>query len=207
MDAPVTPLGARTPHAHPALRPAVISLSVIAAVGIYLAAAWSLGWWPLSPAAAPSPSPSPSASPAGVEYRNDRFGLLVKLPDSWRGFTVVTGQEDAVEVASGTIADSFPRISIRHPTHTDAAPRQDLPIFVFTLGQWAHVGQPGENEWSVSAAPIPPSELARNTLYVFALPARYNYAFPEGWEEVQAIVDSGAVTAFEPGSLEEPEDL
>ncbi len=56
---------------------------------------------------------------------------------------------------------------------------------VFTLSQWEAV----RNETlSVGAAPIQPSELGRNSTYVFALPARYNFAFPEGYKEVEDII-------------------
>jgi len=34
-----------------------------------------------------------------------------------------------------------------------------------------------QEKFHIGAAPINPSELGRNTKYVFALPARYNYAF------------------------------
>lgn len=56
---------------------------------------------------------------------------------------------------------------------------------VFTIGQWDSLIR---QEYSVGAAPIPPSELGRNTQFVFALPARYNYAFPPGYQEVEQIL-------------------
>lgn len=57
---------------------------------------------------------------------------------------------------------------------------------VFTLAEWDEVQQA---KLTVGAAPIPPSELGRNAAYVFALPARYNYAFPTGYEEVAKILE------------------
>jgi hypothetical protein len=57
---------------------------------------------------------------------------------------------------------------------------------VFTLSQWEQIQR---EELSVGAAPIPPAELGRNGRYVFALPARYNFAFLTGWEEVEKIVE------------------
>jgi len=56
---------------------------------------------------------------------------------------------------------------------------------IFTLDQWASLLK---DEFRVGAAPIPPSELGRNAKYVFALPARYNFAFPTGFEEVEDIL-------------------
>lgn len=49
-------------------------------------------------------------------------------------------------------------------------------------------------ELSVSAAPMPPTKLAENDSYVFALPASYNYAYPKGWEEVDQIMKSNPVS-------------
>ena len=56
---------------------------------------------------------------------------------------------------------------------------------VFTIGQWDSLIR---EEYAVSPAPIPPSELGRNSQFVFALPARYNYAFPTGYQEVEQIL-------------------
>jgi hypothetical protein len=41
---------------------------------------------------------------------------------------------------------------------------------------------------NVSAAPFPPTELGRNKRYVFALPPRYDYAFLDGYLEVEEIM-------------------
>lgn len=56
---------------------------------------------------------------------------------------------------------------------------------IFTLEQW---GSLLEGKFHIGAAPIGPTELGRNSKYVFALPARYNFAFPEGYEEVEEII-------------------
>jgi hypothetical protein len=58
---------------------------------------------------------------------------------------------------------------------------------IFTPSQWDLIQK---EKMAVSAAPIGPSELGHNTRYTFALPARYNFAYPTGWEEVEKIVDS-----------------
>lgn len=64
---------------------------------------------------------------------------------------------------------------------------------IFTPEQWNLIEK---EKLSVSAAPIGPSELGRNSKYVFALPARYNFAFPTGFEEVQKIIESKPLKAF-----------
>jgi len=64
---------------------------------------------------------------------------------------------------------------------------------IFTLQQWNLVSQ---EKIAVSAAPFGPSELGRNTRYVFALPPRYNYAYPQGYEEVQKIIAAHPLHTF-----------
>lgn len=44
---------------------------------------------------------------------------------------------------------------------------------------------------------IGPSMLGQNSKYVFALPPRYNYAFPTGFEEVEKILETGPLTPIE----------
>ena len=58
---------------------------------------------------------------------------------------------------------------------------------IFTQSQWLAVST-GTMPMPVSAAPIPPSELGQNSQYVFALPARYNFAYPADYQEVQTIL-------------------
>jgi hypothetical protein len=86
-----------------------------------------------------------------------------------------------------------PEIFIRNPLWTQDNPYQDIPIMVFTYDQWNLIEQ---EKLAVSAAPIGPSELGRNAKYIFALPARYNFAFPAGFEEVEKIIESKPLSAF-----------
>jgi len=58
---------------------------------------------------------------------------------------------------------------------------------IFTLDQWSQLQQ---DKIHIGAAPIGPSVLGHNRQYYFALPARYNYAFPEGYEEVNQIIEN-----------------
>ncbi len=57
---------------------------------------------------------------------------------------------------------------------------------IFTIDQWNLIEK---SELSVSAAPIPPKNLVA-IQYVFALPARYNYGFLPGYEEVENILEN-----------------
>ena len=129
-----------------------------------------------------------------VKYVNTEYGFSVALPESWNGFSVVNESWEGIELDSLSSAKVLgPKISIRHPLWTAQTPRQDIPVMIFTPAQWDLVLQ---EKLSLGAAPIGPSELARNTNYIFALPARYNYAFPEGFEEVKQIIDNKSVSAF-----------
>jgi hypothetical protein len=65
---------------------------------------------------------------------------------------------------------------------------------VFTKDQWESLNN---GEFSVGAAPVGPSILGENTSYVFALPARYNYEFLTGFEEVEEILENDSLQAYE----------
>jgi len=81
--------------------------------------------------------------------------------------------------------ETGPIINIRNPRWTKANPYQDIPIMVFTIDQWNALQN---DEFQIGAAPIGPTELGRNSKYVFAIPARYNFAFPSGYQEVEMIL-------------------
>jgi len=142
------------------------------------------------PTITPTPTPMP---PSSIEYRNDRYGFKFSLPASWKGYTIVTGKWEGYTSDPYLIVEQGPLISIRHPQWTSQNPRQDIPIMVFTINQWNSLQQ---NKFYIGAAPINPDELGRNSRYVFALPARYNYAFPTGYEEVERILQGQPLQAF-----------
>lgn len=130
-----------------------------------------------------------------IEYTNNQYGFVFSLPQDWKGYSVVTGTWDGYVVGEkGDVpTEHGPLISIRNPKWTAENPYQDIPIMVFTLAQWNSLQA---DDFHIGAAPINPSELGRNINYVFALPARYNFAFPAGYEEVQNILDSRPLRAF-----------
>jgi hypothetical protein len=130
-----------------------------------------------------------STETSSIIYNNTQFGFAITLPQSWQNYSIVTTQWQGIAIEgpqNGKVVQSGQIISIRHPQWTATVPRQDIPIMIFTLNQWNSLQKA---EFSVGAAPIPPSELGRNSRYVFALPARYNYAFPVGFEEVETILN------------------
>lgn len=126
-----------------------------------------------------------------IAYENTQYGFSFSLPQSWKGYSIVTGKWEGLAAERGSqgdkIVETVPMISIRHPQWTAQNQRQDIPIMIFTIAQWESLQW---GDFHIGAAPIGPSELGRNTEYIFALPARYNYAFPTGYEEVEKILQS-----------------
>ncbi len=146
----------------------------------------------------PTPStPTPTPNLTGIYYKNDKYGFAISLPDSWKGYTIIDDEWDGDtidaqgQVHTGTIHG--PLISVRHPDWDYKAPRQDIPIMVFTIKQWNDMQA---DKFHIGAAPINPSELGRNKNYVFAVPARYNYAYLTGYEEVDQILKGDNFVAF-----------
>ncbi|MBE3144690.1 MAG: hypothetical protein IMZ61_12335 [Planctomycetes bacterium] len=132
----------------------------------------------------------PTTRPAtSIEYRNTEYGFSFSLPASWKGYSIITdtwqGYTFNGQRQSDVNVEQGPMISIRHPQWTSEYPRQDIPIWVFTVAQWNSLQQ---GNYSVSAGGIT-TELGRNAKYVFALPARYNVALPTGYEEVETILE------------------
>ena len=134
-----------------------------------------------------------------VVYLNKKYGFRFLLPMGWRGYSISVSEwegGDGGTYQPGDIippSEKGPLISIGHPLSTESNPRQNIPIMVFTKAQWQLVE---ENKLILSAGPTGPSELGRNAKYVFALPPRYNYALPTGYEEVDEIVGHHALRPF-----------
>ena len=123
-------------------------------------------------------------------YRDQTFGFSIELPESWRGYSINRIKEDIYDV-SGTVkvnngvVSSFEIVELHHPLETAQNPQAKMPIYIFRLNQWPQIER---GEWSVGAAPFPPSILGQNSQWIIALPARYNYDFKPGWEEVDELV-------------------
>jgi hypothetical protein len=147
-----------------------------------------------------STTTSTTGSATSLEYRNTQYGFTFSLPADWKGYSIVTEKWQGFPINTSTAGSSTtgagifgPELLIRHPLWTATNPRQDIPIMVFTIAQWDLVQQ---MKLSVGAAPIAPSELGRNATYVFALPARYNYAFQTGYQEVETILAGKPLQGF-----------
>ncbi len=138
-----------------------------------------------------STTPTEKGTVDELVYENLTYGFRFKLPLTWKDFSVVD------EMWTGVTADreiSGPEIIIRNPNWTTLKPMQDIPLLIFTHEQWKDIL---DGKYNVSAAPIPPSLIGENHLYVFALPPRYNFAYPEGFEEVEEIMAQKPLEAFD----------
>jgi hypothetical protein len=112
------------------------------------------------------------------------------LPGSWENFSIVMEEWEGLSIgdpAGDRVVETGPLLNIRHPLWTEQNPRQDIPIMIFTMDQWNSLEK---EEFHIGAAPIGPKEIGRNSKYVFALPARYNFAFLTGYEEVEEILNN-----------------
>lgn len=123
-------------------------------------------------------------------YKNTQYDFSFTLPENWKDYSIVNDKWEGYATGSeqGQVSvETGPIISIRHPEWTAKNPRQDIPIMIFTINQWNLLQQ---DKFHIGAAPIGPSELGHNDRYFFALPARYNFAFLTGFEEVEKILES-----------------
>lgn len=119
-----------------------------------------------------------------ILYDNTEYGFTFTLPNSWKDYQIISDSWEGISTNQQP-NEHGPFLSIRHPEWTEEKPKQDIPIMILTLTQWSSLEK---GEFHVGAAPVGPTVLGQNNEYVFALPARYNYAFPEGYEEVEAIL-------------------
>lgn len=132
-----------------------------------------------------------------VMYKNTEFGFSFSLPKNWLGYTIVTDKWNRTVLGANKV-QSGAKLLIRNPNWTASAPYEDLPILIFTIAQWnAYRAE----DFSIGAAPIPASELARNNMYVLALPARWNFDYALGYKEAEDIFRSNPITTFDVGNL------
>jgi hypothetical protein len=144
------------------------------------------------------PAPPERRPRRSIAYTNDRYGFKFYLPKSWKGYLVVSSKwqsvvQEELDASGNPRPEQGPIFTLRNPRWTEQRPWQDIPIMVFTIEQWGFVHH---DRMILSAAPVGPSEIGRNCRYVFALPARYNYADVDGVEEVNALMQTQPLHAY-----------
>ncbi len=142
-----------------------------------------------------TPLPAFSAQSLSVKYNNKQYGFIFSLPADWMGFSTYTKTWTGNPLPGSQYKTTIsgPEIYIRNPNWTTQQPHEDIPIMVFTLDEWNEIQK---ETLAVSAAPIPPSKLGSNKIYVFALPARYDYDFSIGYQEVEKITQSNPLQGY-----------
>lgn len=134
----------------------------------------------------------PAQTDTSIVYKNSEYGFNFSLPNDWQGYTVVKNTWTGYPL-NKDVAQNGPKLLIRNPKWTAAAPYEDLPILIFTVAQWnSYVAE----DFTVSAAPIPASELGRNNKYVFALPPRWDFDYSLGVEQAQDIIKNKPLRPF-----------
>lgn len=153
---------------------------ILLAVVVILALVVSVFYfWPKPVNTAPLPKIKSSV------YQNDTYGFNIIFSPEWEGYTIIRGNWMGTLLKdSGTVTG--PMITFRNLNWKEADHWQDIPIMVFTPEVWKLI----ENEEiSLGAAPIGPSEIGRNSKYIFATPARwYGFTSDKGQDEAVAIV-------------------
>jgi hypothetical protein len=134
-----------------------------------------------------------------IVYENTEYGFTFTLPKSWGDYQVVSDSWEGISINQqrNEIIENGQIILIRHPEWTEEKPRQDIPIMIFTHDQWTSLEK---GDYHIGAAPIGPAILGQNNEYVFALPARYNFAFLEGYQEVENILENNPL---QPNNVEQ----
>jgi len=125
---------------------------------------------------------------------NTDYGFTFSLPDNWKGYSIIQSTWQGNPLTAIATKETGPKLLIRNPNWTSAVPYEDIPIMIFTLAQWN--SYTAEN-FAVSAAPIPATELARNNHYVFALPPRWDYDFGQGYAEAENILKGNPLKTFD----------
>ncbi|NLJ31478.1 MAG: hypothetical protein GX424_07765 [Clostridiales bacterium] len=142
-----------------------------------------------------------SAASGAVLYKNTRYGFEFTLPESWKGYQLLSSQWSGIYEGTNKKATG-PEIIIRSPKWTQEKKWVDIPILVFTQDQWAvtvksDLEQKKEETLYIGAGPGGPQKLGQNSKYVFALPFRYDFAADAGFDDVHAIIDSNPLKPTE----------
>lgn len=140
--------------------------------------------------ASPNTAQPPSHLP--LRYHNAQFGFTFFLPADWKGYSAFIeqwkGRSYLPAKNTTEVTARGPLIVLRHPQWRAEAPRQDIPILVYTREQW----EAGTEDKAFPYAGGVIDELWHNEHYVFALYSRYNWAELKGGEEVAKILEQNS---------------
>jgi hypothetical protein len=72
------------------------------------------------------------------DLRDTQFGFCFRLPASWTGYTILTGQWGGMVTSTSQMIHG-PSITIRNSKWTTENPYQDIPILIFKPEVWRRV--------------------------------------------------------------------
>jgi hypothetical protein len=130
---------------------------------------------------------------SAVVYNNADYGFTFSLPADWKGYSINQDSWKGNPLTTPAASETGPKIFIRNPNWTSAVHYEDIPILIFTVAQWNSYTA---EDFAVSAAPIPATELGRNNFYVFALPPRWDFDYSQGFKEAENILASNPLKTF-----------
>ncbi len=140
----------------------------------------------------------PSGLP--IRYHNTQYDFTFYLPESWKGYSVLTDQWEGITYLEKEDKDAVlargPIILLRNPQWKTNKPYQDIPIYIFTRQQW---DDDKSGKLSAEGAGGIIYELWHNDKYVFGIHSRFNAndSVP-GWDEAQNIVNTNTAAHSEP---------
>jgi len=128
---------------------------------------------------------------AQLRYRNPQYDFTFFLPASWQGYSVLIQEWEGVSYlpAKDTTAviARGPIIVLRHPQWKADDPWQDIPIMVYTRGQWEAEKQ-GKFAPNIAGGVI--DEMWHNRKFVFGIYSRHNALDSvKGWQEAADIIE------------------
>ncbi len=176
----------------------IIAICAVLAMGVAIYFQANKGEAPANTNATSTPATTTSTGVVSPSvYKNSKYGFSIALPQSWVGYSIVEDKWEGYRLdaagKSQIISETGPLLSVRHPDWEYKSPRQDIPVMVFTIEQWNNMQK---DVFHIGAAPINPTELGRNSKYVFGLPARYNFSGLTGNEEVDQIIHGDNFKTF-----------
>lgn len=117
--------------------------------------------------------------PAGlpIRYHNAKYDLTFYLPQTWKRYSILTNEWQGITYVPQKDTDATlargPIIVLRNPLWRTNDLYQDIPIYVFTRGQWddMHLGK-----YDAAGAGGLIGELWHNDKYVFGIHSRAFWA-------------------------------
>src|SRR5581483_713289 len=124
-----------------------------------------------------------------IRYHNAKYDLTFYLPESWKGYSVLTEPFDVTLYSTnyqneiGT--EHLQKITLRNPKWTESDPYKDILILVYTHKQWDEENQERLNSHAGGFI----EELWHNDKYIFGMPNRwYSDDFEKGLEETETVL-------------------